>query len=766
MIELLKNYLDVIILYFPIGVIGIWRWSIWITKKIIARNYKSISENGYSNTLSIVIPVYNEDPSVFQRALESWASNDPNEMIAVIDYTDEDCIEKFKKFQGKNKNSTLIITKKPGKRAALSDGIKAAQYNIIALVDSDTIWDPNIKSTLLAPFIDPSVGGVGPRQDVLNTNTLARRLFNIHLDQRYFDEMTFIATVGNAVTCLSGRTALYRKEAIKDLCDKLENETFFGAKCISGDDKCLTRLVQEKGWKTRYQGNARVLTPGAADLTTLCKQQIRWTRNSYRSDVKSLTSKWIWKKEKFLALHMADRFIQPFTLIISPIYFLFSIIWGYWLVAGILLIWWHVSRGIKLYPHLKHRPSDIFILSFYVLSTYVMAILKIYALVTIKQQGWITRWHKNRLQVRINTIFRILKSVVPYSATASIIMLLSFGVLEYKNITAISYYDYNIKSSDVEKKIIASTNVESIVNDCYQTVLNNLENQQFRYYQIEQGDTLFLIAKKYNSNLLAIVKSNSDIIPNPNYLKIGQRLKIPAQELRNILKNEELFSFKEPKITFDEPSGTINIEGTGSIVTIPEIYNAIHNNAILEKLNNKEWLLKANLTIRKGVTLVIDGSDVSWLKLKSGTDGFIWLQSNGGNILINTTKITSWDEGSRAPDAYYEDGRSFILARQNGRMDIMNSKLSFLGYEDGLKSGVTWHAVSDSPNKYLITGQILESELYSNYSGMYLSGIVEMMIANNEIYYNTRYGIGVHNGENNFLIKNNWFHDNGNGDCS
>src|SRR3989344_1126380 len=116
MIELLNNYLYIIILYFPLGVIGIWRWSVWITKKIVAKKYRPVSENGYSNTLSIVVPVYNENPDIFQKALKSWEDNNPDEIIAVIDYTDTDCIEEFKKFQEQNKNGKLIITERSGKR--------------------------------------------------------------------------------------------------------------------------------------------------------------------------------------------------------------------------------------------------------------------------------------------------------------------------------------------------------------------------------------------------------------------------------------------------------------------------------------------------------------------------------------------------------------------------------------------------------------------------------------------------------------------------
>jgi len=761
MSELLNNYLYIIILYFPLGTIGIYRWSIWIIKKIVAKKYRPVTENGYSNTLSIVVPVYNEDPNVFQKALESWISNNPDEIIAVIDHTDRVCIERFKKFQKENKNSKLIITERPGKREALSDGIKAAQYNIIALVDSDTIWDPNIKDILLFPFDDPLVGGVGPRQDVLDTNTLARRLFNIHLDNRYFNEMAYLATVASALTCISGRTALYRKEAIKDLCDELENETFLGIKCISGDDKCMTRLVQERNWKTRYQANARVLTPGAPDLLTFFKQQIRWTRNSYRSDLKSLMSKWIWKREKFLAYHMIDRFTQPFTLILGPIYFIFSIIWGYWIVAGILLIWWHFSRGIKLYSHLRHRPSDILILPFYIFTTYVMAILKIYAMVTIRQQGWITRWDKSRLQAGVSNIFRVLKSTMAYFATASIILFLSLGVIKYKDVTAIPNYNGNIKFS----------NIENIDPDQYkQTILDNLKSPQLGYYTVKENDTLSKIAWKYNGNLDIIIKANNKTIQNPDHVYPGQLIVIPVSELRNTLDKNNMAAYREPEVIFDETGNTINVKGEGSIINLSKIYEALNNENILQKLDNKEWVLRANLFIRDGVTLIIDDESVSWLKLKSGKSGFVWLKSRNGNILIQNTKVTSWDEDVKLPDNNTLDGRSFVLAEHSGRMDIVNSEISFLGYQykketeqsNGGSFGISWKIRTDTFEKNIITGNVIKSKIHDNYFGMYIYRATEMVIENNEVFNNIQYGIDPHDGSNNLIIKDNSVYGNGN----
>lgn len=780
MTELLNNYLHIIVTYFPLGIIGIWRWSVWIFKKVIAWNYKPIKSNGYNTTLSIVTPVYNENPELFRKALESWKQNKPEEIIAVIDYSDQVCIKEFEDFSKTFEKAKLIITQKPGKRPALGDGVKIAASEIVALVDSDTVWDNDIREIILAPFFDSAVGGVGTRQDVLETDTLAKRLFNIHLDQRYFDEIPFLAKSGDALACLSGRTAVYRKKAIMDLVDNMINETFWGKKCISGEDKCLTRLVQAAGWKTRYQINACVRTSGMPELLTFFKQQTRWIRNSWRSDFKSLASKWIWQKEKILAFHMVDRFIQPFTLTLGLIYFVLSIIWGHYLIAVIILVWWHLSRVIKIFPHLRHRPSDLFILPAYVLTVYIMGVVKIYAFFTINKQGWLTRWDKNRLGG-----FKYFKLMPAYTGTAAVIFLLGFGVVNYRQTSAVAVNEINfIKAGNTriakeEKRVINEISFNETgsevkntdVNERKQTILNNLENQQFGYYTVKKNDTLSKIAQRYNGNLKVIIEANKTTIQNSDLIKPEQLIIIPVSELRNILDKNNLVSRGNPKIVLDQLKSTIIVEGEESVVTLPEIYDAINNELILQKLDNKEWRLNANLFIRNGATLVLDGKDISWLKLKSNNNGFVWLRSSNGNILIQNTKITSWDEIKQSPDVKYEDGRSFVLAEHTGRMDVINSELAFLGYEGDNKAldqisgglyGVSWKISSNTFKENLITGSALYSKFHDNYFGIYTYGATGMIIENNEVFNNIQYGIDPHSESNNLIIKGNRVYSNGN----
>ncbi|MEZ4867615.1 MAG: glycosyltransferase [Caldilineaceae bacterium] len=353
-------------------------------------------------TTSLVIPVYNEAPDVFRAALHSWIANKPTEIIAVIDHSDQQCIGIFNEFAAAYASSKLhfklIVTKKPGKRPALVDGMLVASGEIIFLVDSDTIWAEDVLAQAVAPFIDPHVGGVTTRQNVLAPHSIAQRLFDVYLDIRYVDEIRFLMAFGNAVTCLSGRTAVYRRTAVLPILNDLLNETFFGRPVISGDDKALTLLVQAQGWKVRYQEGARVYTPGATAMKSFLKQRLRWARNSWRADLKALCSRWIWR-EPVLLLHLVDRLVQPLTTLVGPLYLFYSLAQQRWSVVVFLLFWWFLSRTVKIGPHLRRNRWNIRILPWYVLFSYWTAIIKIYAFFTMNHQGWITRWNQSRMKL-------------------------------------------------------------------------------------------------------------------------------------------------------------------------------------------------------------------------------------------------------------------------------------------------------------------------------------------------------------------------------
>jgi hyaluronan synthase len=805
--------------YIPLGIVGVWRWLVWCLKKIISFFYRN-PKGTFRATFSVITPVYNENPKMFKRALLSWKENQPEEIIAVIDYTDKKCIKVFKEFSRDFLGAKMIITQIPGKRAALADGIKASTGEIVALVDSDTIWTKKLKEKVLGPFAEKLVGGVAPRQDVIEADSLAKRLFRIHIFNRYGNDLIYQAAFGNALSCISGRTGIYRRSAIIHLTQELANETFLGKKCISGDDKRLTHLVQRDGWKVKYVEKALVYTCGFPDLKTYTKQQIRWTRNSWRADVKSLASFWLWKNP-FLAFHTIDRFFQPFTLLLGPIFFVIALYKGDWLVALILVVWWILSRAVKISSHLKEHPADIFILPAYVLYCDVLAVIKIYTLLTVGEQSWITRWNKDRIDV-----VNIFKKYLAYGATLAIVLALFF----------ISFY-INIKLTD-EKSFYEKARLEEIKKEeaLFRTEVGSrfvslgedkfLEKEKalrekitadpFGYYQIKAEETISNVRQRYLIPLGAVIFTENKIpISAQDSVKEGDRIAIAIEDLRkpnlDFYRAESalpvgifgrLTSPARILVTEDLEEKAMrvksSIKGKLVFVTITQLAAAINDKNILENLGEKNWILRENLFIDNGVTLIIDGQDVSWLKLKSVSDNFSWIKNEdseivpsktrmaswnqenadrfswikaeNGNLIINKTKITSWNEEENDFDYDIEDGRSYILQKSNGRMDINESELAYLGYPGypkrgnpfGGPYGVSWKIQNNSFRNELSTGSIRNSKIHHNFFGIYTFGATGAVFSNNEVFENLEYGIDPHDDSNNLLIEKNRVYKNGN----
>ena len=122
----------------PLGVLGLIRWAFWLVRRIPAVLYKPVTNN-FRLSMSIVVPTYQEDPVIFAAAIESWLANRVAEVILVIDESDKICMEVASRYP-----VTVIKTNIPGKRDALRVGWNHAKTDLVALVDSDTIWAQDV----------------------------------------------------------------------------------------------------------------------------------------------------------------------------------------------------------------------------------------------------------------------------------------------------------------------------------------------------------------------------------------------------------------------------------------------------------------------------------------------------------------------------------------------------------------------------------------------------------------------------------------------
>ena len=419
------KFMDSYGIYLPLAAIGLWRWGVWIIKKICSYFYSPISVEipPYHDTMTIITPVYNENPDVFRRALYSWEANRPDELVAVIDQSDRRCVEVFEQFSLHKPWAKLIITSKPGKRRALVDGILNSSGNILALVDSDTIWGEDIKDKVLAPFMDPEIGGVTTKNHPIELRSVWQEMTDIFWDLRNFQDLPAQTAMGKAMTCLTGRTSFYRREVILPKLDLFLNEVILGRKKESGEDKCFTRIAQQQGWKTYYQSNAVIYSSAPLDFKTFWGQRLRWSRNSHNSDLLSLWQGWAWR-HPFLAFYMVDRIISIFTLFLGPIYLGISIYLNQWLVAVTIVSWWLVGRGIRIIPHLRRKPKDLYLVPVYVGINFLNALIKLYALVTIREQK-VIRELKEETNIKNRSVKRLKNVILTAEIISTLVILVT-----------------------------------------------------------------------------------------------------------------------------------------------------------------------------------------------------------------------------------------------------------------------------------------------------------------------------------------------------
>lgn len=367
--------------------IGTVNWAIWFTRRTRSIFYSPTK--GDSNfKSSVVIPVYKEKKSVLLSVINSILKNGADEIVLVLDEGEKELMDAIKENYNTNKIRAFFISE-PGKRPALAKGIRLATNDIVVLVDSDTRWvGNNFLKTLLIPFNDPEVGGIGSRQQVKNSNNWARKIINWNLDLKYTDYIPSDSMAGS-VLCLSGRTAAYRRNIILPVLDKLVNEKFLGHKCMGGDDTRLSSLVLMQGYKNVYQDNAIAESHFNPEFSTYLKQKIRWSRNSFRAYLKAMFSKWPWKQKRTVYLISAYHTVFPgLTALIGIVFFGYSIYLQEYSLTITLVVWGLVSRGIKSYSHLRKYPSEIYLLPIIVVYYYLLSFIKLYAFFTMTRERW------------------------------------------------------------------------------------------------------------------------------------------------------------------------------------------------------------------------------------------------------------------------------------------------------------------------------------------------------------------------------------------
>jgi N-acetylglucosaminyltransferase len=385
----IEGFFSTLAPYFPFAIAGTIVWTLWVYRFALSRRARPI-ENDHRATTSVIVPSYHEDPDILMECLDSWRAQDPDEIIIVLDVADLEAYDRISALG--DPRVRAILFHHVGKRSALGAGIRQAKYDLLVLTDSDTRWQPGLLRNVQMPFIDPEVGGVGTQQNVYQRGTsIWRRIADWLVNLRYFDYVPAMGRAG-AVPVLSGRTAVYRREAVLPVLEHLENEFFLGRRCIAGDDGRLTWLVIASGYKTVHQSSAKALSMFPDTLRAFVKQRVRWSRNSYRTYLTAIGKGWLWRVPFVTKVTVLQILLTPVTMGMALAYLIFARLDLTPIGIAAAAAWLLLGRGIRGYSHLRRHPKDLLILPALALMVIFIALpIKLFAFITMNKQGWLTR---------------------------------------------------------------------------------------------------------------------------------------------------------------------------------------------------------------------------------------------------------------------------------------------------------------------------------------------------------------------------------------
>jgi cellulose synthase/poly-beta-1,6-N-acetylglucosamine synthase-like glycosyltransferase/peptidoglycan/xylan/chitin deacetylase (PgdA/CDA1 family) len=216
--------------------------------------------------VTVVVPAYNEQECITNTLLSLARSDHPIEVIVVDDGSTDDTSAIVEELG--LPMVRLIRQPNSGKSVALNTGVAAASYDLIVMMDGDTVFEPSTVRELVQPFGDPRIGAVAGNAKVGNRDTLIgawqhiEYVMGFNLDRRMYDVLNCMPTIPGAVGAFR-RTALQQVGGMSD--DTL------------AEDTDVTMALHRAGWKIVYAENARAWTEAPVSMKQLWSQRYRWS---------------------------------------------------------------------------------------------------------------------------------------------------------------------------------------------------------------------------------------------------------------------------------------------------------------------------------------------------------------------------------------------------------------------------------------------------------------------------------------------------------
>jgi cellulose synthase/poly-beta-1,6-N-acetylglucosamine synthase-like glycosyltransferase/peptidoglycan/xylan/chitin deacetylase (PgdA/CDA1 family) len=228
--------------------------------------------------VTVIVPAYNEKECIANTLKSLAKSTHPIEIIVVDDGSTDNTSE-IAESMGMP-NVRVIRQENAGKPAALNNGVRNASYDIVVMMDGDTVFEPDAVHQLVQPFADPEIGAVAGNAKVGNRNTIIgawqhiEYVMGFNLDRRMYDLLRCMPTIPGAI-------GAFRRDAVLEVGGMSEDTL--------AEDTDITIAMHRAGWRVVYQEHAKAWTEAPASLKQLWSQRYRWSYGTMQA---------LWKHRK------------------------------------------------------------------------------------------------------------------------------------------------------------------------------------------------------------------------------------------------------------------------------------------------------------------------------------------------------------------------------------------------------------------------------------------------------------------------------------
>ncbi|MFJ2116772.1 bifunctional polysaccharide deacetylase/glycosyltransferase family 2 protein, partial [Streptomyces sp. NPDC087850] len=253
-----------------VGVAVLGRFGLMLV--LARRHYRRRNRRRFSwgppvdEPVSVIVPAYNEKECIANTVNSLVASTHPIEIVVVDDGSTDGTAEIVEAMG--LPNVRVIRQENAGKSAALNNGVRQASYDIVVMMDGDTVFEPDTVRLLVQPFGDPGIGAVAGNAKVGNRDTMIgawqhiEYVMGFNLDRRMYDLLRCMPTIPGAI-------GAFRRAAVLDVGGMSEDTL--------AEDTDITIALHRAGWRVVYAEHARAWTEAPASVGQLWRQRYRWS---------------------------------------------------------------------------------------------------------------------------------------------------------------------------------------------------------------------------------------------------------------------------------------------------------------------------------------------------------------------------------------------------------------------------------------------------------------------------------------------------------